>query len=140
MGMSRAEMDKVVDDHFRFEATDDIEGVMASFVPDGPITHECVPSTVGILHDRGQMADFYKDLFACAKGEKATMISRFYGDDFLIDETLWEGEQYDGRPFLLPGKGGHAAFRLLHVFTFRDGKIASEQVWTDLAAIQRQLR
>jgi ketosteroid isomerase-like protein len=31
------------------------------------------------------------------------------------------------------------SFRLLHVFRFRDGKIASEQVWCDLAAIQQQL-
>ena len=140
MGLTREEMDKVVDDHFRFEATDDIDGVMASFVPDGPIMHECLPSPVGVLRDRGQMAEFYKNLFAAAKGEKATMIRRFYGDNFLVDETLWEGEQYDGKPLLLPGKSGHMAVRLLHVFTFRDGKIASEQVWTDLAAIQRQLK
>jgi predicted ester cyclase len=31
------------------------------------------------------------------------------------------------------------SFRLLHVFELRDGKIAREQVWCDLAAIQRQL-
>jgi predicted ester cyclase len=48
-------------------------------------------------------------------------------------------EQLDGKPFLLPGKGGRMSVRILHVFTFRDGKIASEQAWLDLAAIQRQL-
>src|SRR5947199_5742410 len=35
---------------------------------------------------------------------------------------------------------GPASFRLLHVFEFAaDGKIESERVWVDLAAIQEQL-
>ena len=138
MRLSRAEMDKVVDEHFRFEATDDVEGVMASFA-DGPLTHEVIPSPVGILHERQQMSDYYRMLFACAKGDKVTMICRLYGDDFLVDETLWEGEQMDGKPFLLEGKGGRMSVRILHIFTFRDGRISSEQAWLDLAAIQRQL-
>ena len=138
MELSRADMDKVVDDHFRFEATDDIDGVMASFT-EGDVTHEIIPSPVGILHERQQMADYYRMLFACAKGDKATTIRRLYGDDFLVDETLWEGEQIDGKPFLLAGKGGRMKVRVLHIFTFRNGKISSEQAWLDLAAIQRQL-
>ena len=95
MELSRAEMDKVVDDHFRFEATDDVEGVLASFA-DGPLTHEVIPSPVGTLHDRQQMRNYYRMLFSCAKGDRATMIRRLYGEDFLVDETLWEGEQMDG--------------------------------------------
>ena len=31
------------------------------------------------------------------------------------------------------------SFRLLHIFELRDGKIAREDVWCDLAAIQKQL-
>ncbi len=45
----------------------------------------------------------------------------------------------DGKPFLLDGKSGHMSIRILHVFTFRDGKISSEQVWLDHAAMQQQL-
>ncbi|MGB3336441.1 MAG: nuclear transport factor 2 family protein [Devosia sp.] len=138
MGLSHAEMDAVVDDHFRFEATDDIDGVLASFA-DGALTHEIIPSPVGILHERPQIADYYRMLFGSSKGEKVTNIRRLYGDDFLVDETLWEGEQMDGKPFLLAGKGGHMSVRILHIFTFRDGRISSEQAWLDLAAIQRQL-
>lgn len=138
MPLSRSQMDKVVDDHFRFEATDDVAGVMTSFA-DGELSHEVIPSPVGILHDRRQMADFYRMLFACAKGDRTTNIRRLYGDDFLVDETLWEGEQLDGKPFLLAGRRGRMRVRILHIFTFRDGKIASEQAWMDLAAIQAQL-
>jgi hypothetical protein len=46
----------------------------------------------------------------------------------------------DGKPFLLEGKSGPTSNRILHVFTFRDGMIAYEQAWLDLAAMQRQLR
>ena len=51
----------------------------------------------------------------------------------------WHGRVEDGRPFLCDGKSGPVSFRLLHVFEISDGKIAREQVWCDLAAIQRQL-
>jgi hypothetical protein len=45
--------------------------------------------------------------------------------------------QFEG---LCDGKSGHASFRLLHVFELAaDGKIKSERVWIDLAAIQQQL-
>jgi hypothetical protein len=44
------------------------------------------------------------------------------------------------RQSLCDGKSGHASFRHLHVFEFAaDGKIKSERVWVDLAAIQQQL-
>jgi hypothetical protein len=68
-----------------------------------------------------------------------TPLRRYYGDDFLIDETLWNGYVEDGRPFLCEGKSGKVSFRLLHVFEIRDGRISREQVWTDLAAIHEQL-
>jgi hypothetical protein len=50
MGMSHKEMDRIVDDHFKFEATDDLDGVMASFAP-GAIRHDIIPSPVGQISD-----------------------------------------------------------------------------------------
>jgi SnoaL-like domain len=139
MGMSHEEMDRVVDDHFKFEATDDLDGVMASFAP-RPIRHDIIPSPVGQISDRQDIRDYYTMLYGCTRGDKATCIRRLYGDDFLVDETVWEGTVADGKPFLLEGKSGQMSVRILHVFTFRDAKIAYEQAWLDLAAIQRQLR
>ena len=49
MGLSRDEMDRIVNEHFGFEAHDDVEGVMASLAPE--VEHEVVPSPVGVLHD-----------------------------------------------------------------------------------------
>jgi hypothetical protein len=66
-------------------------------------------------------------------------IRRYYGDGFLVDETLCHGTIENGRPFLCEGRSGQVSFRLLHVFEFSEGKFAREQAWCDLAAIQRQL-
>ena len=73
------------------------------------------------------------------KGEAVTPLRRLYGDGFVVDETVWHGRIADGRQFLCGGRSGRVSFRLLHIFEFRDGKIAREDVWCDLAAVQRQL-
>jgi ketosteroid isomerase-like protein len=137
MGMSHAEMDRIVNEHFGYEAADDIDGVMASLA--AQVEHEVVPSPVGALHDRDKVRAYYKRLFGAVKGESVTPIRRLYGEDFIIDETLWHGRVEDGSVFLCEGKSGPVSFRLLHVFELKDGKITREQAWCDLAAIQSQL-
>ena len=137
MGMSREQMDRAVNEHFGYEAADDLDGVMASLADD--VEHEIVPSPVGAQTDKAGIRAYYATLFKALKGDGVTPIIRYYGEDFLIDETLWNGEIFDGGPFLCDGRSGKASFRLLHIFEFRDGKISREQAWCDLAAIQRQL-
>jgi ketosteroid isomerase-like protein len=137
LGTTREEMDRIVNEHFGFEAADDIEGVMGSLTQDAE--HEVVPSPVGALNDQGEIRAYYEMLFEALKGESVTPVRRLYGEDFIVDETIWHGRVEDGHPFLLDGKSGPVSFRLLHVFDVRDGKIAREQVWCDLAAIQQQL-
>lgn len=137
MGITREAMDQAVNDHFGFEAADDLDGVMASIAED--IEHEIVPSPVGIQHDKSLVRDYYARLFEAVKGAGVTPIRRYYGDDFVVDETLWHGEIADGSIFLCDGRSGKVDFRLLHIFEFKDGRICREQAWCDLAAIQRQL-
>jgi ketosteroid isomerase-like protein len=135
--MTREEMDVLVDEHFRFEAQDDVDGVLRTLA-EGAI-HEVVPSPFGAIDDPAQQRAYYELLFSSITGESVEPLRRYYGDGFLVDESLWHGRIEDGRPFLLDGRSGEVSFRLLHVFEFRDGKICREQVWCDLAAIQRQL-
>lgn len=137
MRMTHDDMDKVVNEHFGFEAADDLDGVMASLAPN--VEHEVVPSPMGVQRDKAKIRAFYAMLFESVKGEGVTPLKRYYGDNFMVDETLWHGEIMDGRPFLCDGRSGKLSFRLLHIFEFKDGKIAREQAWCDLAAIQRQL-
>jgi hypothetical protein len=94
---------------------------------------------MGEQTDKAGIGDFYRMLFADLKGEGVTPLRRLYGEDFVVDEALWHGRVENGRPFLMDGRSGKVSFRLLHVFELRGGKIAAEQVWCDLAALQRQL-
>ncbi len=137
MRMTRTEMDQLINQHFGYEASDDVEGVLSSLAPE--VRHEVVPSPMGSQTDRDRIRQFYKMLFADLKGESVTPLRRLYGEDFVVDEALWSGRIENGRPFLMEGKSGKVSFRLLHIFELSGGKISSEQVWCDLAAIQRQL-
>ncbi len=137
MRMTRQQMDELINQHFGFEAADDVDGVLDSLADE--VRHEVVPSPMGAQTDKAGIRDFYKMLFADLKGEGVTPLRRLYGEDFIVDEALWNGHIANGRPFLMDGKSGKVSFRLLHVFELKGGKIASEQVWCDLAALQRQL-
>jgi ketosteroid isomerase-like protein len=137
MSMTREQMDQLINEHFGFEAADDVDGVVGTLSENAE--HEVIPSPVGALTDKARMRSYYEMLFSSIKGESVTPLRRLYGEDFLIDETLWHGYVEDGKPFLCDGKSGKVSFRLLHVFEIRDGKITREQAWCDLAAIQQQL-
>lgn len=137
MSLSRQQIDALIDEHFGFEATDNVEGVVASLADDAE--HHVVPSPVGVLRERSKIRDYYRMLFEDIKGDHVTPVRRLYGDGFVVDEAIWHGRIADGRPFLCPGRSGEASFRILHVFEFRAGRISRENVWCDLAAIQQQL-
>jgi hypothetical protein len=126
-------MDQMVNEHFGYEATDDIDGVLGTLTDD--VEHHVIGSGWGPLTGKAAVRPFYEQLFADLKGEGVEPVARWYGDDFLVDETLWTGFVEDGRCFGLPGKSGQVTFRLLHVFEFRDGLISKENVWSDVVAI-----
>jgi ketosteroid isomerase-like protein len=131
------QLDQIINDHFMYEANDNIEGVLGSLADS--VEHEVVPSPTGISRDKTKIRSYYELLFKNVSGERVTPIRRYYGGDFVVDETMWHGQIEDGAPFLCEGKGGPVSFRLLHIFEVRDGKITREQAWCDLAAIQQQL-
>ena len=78
-------------------------------------------------------------LFADLSDGKVECLRRLYGEDFLVDESVWKGRA-PGRPFGLEGGDRPLAFRLLHVIEFAgNGDIKRENVWVDLATIMQQL-
>lgn len=134
----KEQFDHMIDRHFRFEAENDVDGVLSTMVDD--VEHEVVGSPVGPLCGQQAARGFYDALFADLSGEKVTTLHRYYGPDFVVDESLWEGTA-PGTPFGIPGGGRRLAFRLLHVFDMApDGKIKRENVWIDLASILQQLQ
>ena len=136
--MTRESMDKIVNDHFMYEATADLEGVLGTYT-DQP-EHQVVGGPDGPLHGKAAIRGFYQRLFPALKGERAEPVMRLYGDDFIVDESILIGQVVDGRPFNLPGKTGHARVRLLHVFQLRNDRIAKERVWFDFDDMRKQLR
>jgi hypothetical protein len=130
-------MDRKIDEHFAFEGRDDVAGVLATLAPDA--THDVIGYPTGPSRGHAAARKFYEGLFADLAESKVTPLRRLYGDDFLVDESLWEGTA-PGRPFGLEGRNRPLSIRLLHVVNFSpSGLIQQEQVWLDLAAIQRQL-
>lgn len=129
--------DQMIDRHFQFEAKDDIDGVLSTMVDD--VEHDVVGSPTGPLRGQQAARGFYDALFADLSGEKVTTLRRYYGPDFVVDESLWEGTA-PGTPFGISGGGRRLSFRLLHIFDMAsDGKIKRENVWIDLASIMQQL-
>ena len=137
MAMTRSEMDRRMDEHFAFEAKDDIAGVLATLAADAE--HDIVGWPSGPTRGRDAARPFYESLFDDLADGKVECIRRLYGDDFLVDESTWRGTAA-GRPFGLEGKGRPLAFRLLHVIEFADdGAMQRENVWIDLGAVLQQL-
>jgi hypothetical protein len=130
-------MDRKMDEHFAFEAADDVEGVLATLSDDAE--HDIVGFPTGPTRGREGPRGFYESLFGDLTGGKVETVRRYYGEDFMVDESLWRGRA-PGRPFGIEGKGRPLEFRLLHVVEFEEsGAMKRENVWVDLAAIQRQL-
>lgn len=137
MALTREQMDRKIDEHFVFEANDDVEGVLATLTPD--VEHDIVGAPTGPTHGREGARPFYEGLFADLSDGKVECLRRLYGENFLVDESLWRGKA-PGRPFGLEGRGRPLEFRLLHVIEFADtGDIRRENVWIDMAAILQQL-
>jgi len=137
VALTRSEMDRSIDEHFGYEARDDVEGVLATLAPD--IEHDIVGWPSGPTSGREAARLFYEALFSDLSDGKVQGMRRLYGDDFLVDEAVWSGTA-TGRPFGIEGRGRPLEFRLLHVIEFAgNGGIKRENVWIDLAAIMRQL-
>lgn len=137
MALTRAQMDARLDEHFGFEAADNIHGVLATLTDD--VEHDIVGWPTGPVQGRDSVRPFYEALFADLADGRVESLRRYYGENFMVDDSLWRGTA-PGRPFGLEGRGRPLSFRLLHVLEFaQDGRIARENVWIDLASIIQQL-
>lgn len=130
-------MDAKLDEHFGFEARDDVEGVLSTLTDD--VEHDIVGWPLGPSHGPAEARAFYESLFADLADGTVRSVRRLYGDTFMVDESIWSGIAV-GSPFGFEGRGRPLTFRLLHVLEFaEDGRIARENVWIDSAAIAQQL-
>ena len=137
MALTREQMDAKLDEHFGFEVADNVDGVLATLTED--VEHDIVGWPPGPAKGHDAVRPFYEALFADLADGKVESTRRLYGDNFMVDDSVWTGTAV-GRPFGLDGRGRPLRFRLLHVLEFsEDGDIKRENVWLDLGAIQQQL-
>lgn len=137
MGLTRDEMDRKLDEHFGYEAADDVDGVLATLTPD--VEHDIVGTPTGPTQGPDRARAFYEGLFRDLSDSSVHTVRRLYGENFMVDESVWSGRA-PGHPFGIEGRDRPLRFRLLHVLEFADdGRIRRENVWIDLAAILAQL-
>ena len=137
MALTPAQMDAKLDEHFGFEAADDVEGVLATLADD--VEHDIVGWPSGPVRGHDRVRPFYETLFADLADGRVESRRRLYGENFMVDDSVWRGTA-PGRPFGIEGGGRPLEFRLLHVLEFSEvGDISRENVWIDLASIQHQL-
>jgi predicted ester cyclase len=134
--ITRAEMDALVDGHYRAEEAGDFDAIVEGFVADAE--HDVVGRPGEALNGTAQIEAFYRDLLAELRIDRFEPVRRWYGDDHVVDEAILHATA-DGRPFGLDGRGRPVRARFLHIFDFHDGLIARESAWIDLASIQQQL-
>ena len=133
---SRAEMDALVDGHYRAEETGDLAAIVDGFAHDAE--HDVVGRPGEALHGGDQIEGFYRALLAELRIVRFEPVRRWYGPDHVADESILHAVA-DGHPFGLDGRGRTVRVRFLHIFDFRDGLISRESAWIDLAAVQQQL-
>ncbi len=135
-GLSREAIDRIIEDHFRREADGDVEGTLKTFT--GDVVHDVVGDPGGVLRGPGPVGQRYGHLFSNVKGESADVKYRLYGENFAVDDKIWTA-RVTGEFMGIPGHGRRISIRVLHVFEFRDGLIARENVWVDAGAAIAQL-
>lgn len=137
MPLTPEQMDRLLDSHFRFEATDDVSGVLGSLAES--VEHDVVGWPLGASHGREAARRFYEQTFADLADSRVCSKRRRYGHNFVVDESVWSGRAV-GRPFGIEGSGRPLSFRMLHVIDFtEEGQISRENVWMDFPAIVAQL-
>nr|NIP29992.1 ketosteroid isomerase [Candidatus Dadabacteria bacterium]NIQ14185.1 ketosteroid isomerase [Candidatus Dadabacteria bacterium] len=80
MPLTKEEMDKKIDEHFSYEANDDVEGVLATLTPDA--VHDIVGWPMGPTIGRENARPFYEQLFADLSDGVVTCDKRLYGENF----------------------------------------------------------
>src|SRR4051812_6948365 len=134
--MTRAQMDALVEGHYRAEETGDVQRILEGFAADAE--HDVPGRPGGALHGGEQIEAFYRGLLSELRIDRFVPVRRWYGDEHVVDESVLHATA-EGRPFGLDGRGRPVRVRFLHIFDFGDGLIRRESAWIDLAAVQLQV-
>jgi steroid delta-isomerase-like uncharacterized protein len=129
-------MDRLIAAHLEAEAAGDAAGCAAVYTAD--VEHDFVGFTDGPVYGRDEARIFHERLRRDLRTDEMVPVRAYYGEDFCVIEHEWRGTVT--RSLLgVEGRGRRAAFRVLHIWEFRDGLISRENVWLDASALIHQL-
>ena len=134
--MDRHEMDRLIEEHLAAEEAGDTAAAVAVYTDD--IEHDVVGFPTGPVHGKDAAQGFYRYLTANLDVERMDPTRSYYGDDFCVVEHLCTGT-VPGELAGIAGGGRRVAFRMLHVWEFKDGLMSRENVWLDGGSIAMQL-
>jgi uncharacterized protein len=134
--MTRDEMDRLIDEHFAYEAARDTDGMMSTFTEDAELDIAGFPAP---MHGQDEIRDYCVQLFGVIRTENVRRLQRYYGDNFMVDDVIWTGHFADGELFGAKGRGGRVRFRMLHIFEFGGGRISKATIWIDTTTLRDQL-
>jgi len=134
--MTKAQMDALVDGHYRAEESGDLDAIVAGSGEDAE--HDVVGRPGDALHGGEQIAGFYSGLLDELQIIRFESVRRWYGESHVVDESILHAKA-NGHPFGFDGRGRPVNVRFLHIFDFRDGLISRESAWIDFAAVAEQL-
>jgi ketosteroid isomerase-like protein len=133
--LRRADVDRLVDEHFAAEVRRDLETLLSTFADD--VEHDVVGGPT-VSHGKSDVEAYYRGLFADLHFERIDNVRRYHGKGFVVDESIVHAIA-TGRPLGIDGRNRPVEFRLLHVFEIAGGEIHRENAWLDLAAVFAQL-
>src|SRR5688572_23109777 len=102
---TRAQIDRLLDEHFNAEAAADIPRVQATLTDD--VYHDIIGESV--LRGRDAAGARYDQIFSNLDVDRFVPVRRLYADDFIVDEVMIEGRAV-GTFAGMDGRGRPARF------------------------------
>jgi carboxymethylenebutenolidase len=140
--MSKEDLVAVWEEHLRLEfAARTLTGLMETMVEDPTVNH--VPTMTGGV-GRAELSRFYKYHFIDVNPPdfETVLVSRTVGESSLVDELIVRFTHSRPMDYLAPGvapTGRRVELPVVAVARFRDGKLASENIYWDQATVLVQL-
>ena len=134
--MARAEVDRLLDTHLRALGDNDVETLLSTVAED--VEYELVGATPVSVRGKDAVRAHHLQEFANTMLERRIPLRRLHGEGFVVDEEIWEG-RVTGHVGRLAGKGRRVSLRILRVVEVAGDLMTRQTVYTDYAALSRQL-
>jgi steroid delta-isomerase-like uncharacterized protein len=134
--ITAAEMEALIGSHMLAEEHGDPDQAVAGYTED--VEHDLVGFVGAPYRGIPAARALYEQFTQNVRIEKIKRAHTYYSDDAATVEDMITAV-VTGEFLGLPGNNRRIAFRMLHVFEFRSGKISRENVWMDGVSIVAQL-